>query len=59
MRQGIHPLTAHIKKHQQDQGFTLIEVVISGLVMGAMMVSVAQLAGKSQTLNNSDMYAFS
>ena len=52
MRQGMHPLTAHIKKHQQDHGFTLIEVVISGLIMGVMMVSVAQLAGKAMVGSN-------
>ena len=52
MRKFIPCLTAHTKKHQQDQGFTLIEVVISGLIMGVMMVSVAQLAGKAMVGSN-------
>lgn len=47
MKRYGKPFITPSKKHQQDQGFTLIEVIISGLVMGVMMVSVAQLAGKA------------
>lgn len=52
MRPYSKPIIAVGKKYQKDQGFTLVEVIISGLVMGGIMVSVAQLAGRAMVGSN-------
>ena len=52
MKRYSKSLIATAKRNQKDQGFTLVEVIISGLVMGGMMVSVAQLAGKAMIGSN-------
>ena len=52
MRRHSKLLISSAKKNQKDQGFTLVEVIISGLVMGGMMVSVAQLASKAMVGSN-------
>ena len=52
MKRYSKSLLASAKRNQADQGFTLVEVIISGLVMGGMMVSVAQLAGKAMIGSN-------
>jgi type II secretory pathway pseudopilin PulG len=52
MKRYSKSLIATAKRNKTDQGFTLVEVIISGLVMGGMMVSVAQLAGKAMIGSN-------
>ena len=34
-------------QQQEEQGFTLVEVMIAGLIMGGIMVGVSQLAAQA------------
>jgi type II secretory pathway pseudopilin PulG len=46
------------RQYQAEQAFTLVEVMIAGLIMGGMMVGVSQLSIKAMAGNNNQKNRF-
>lgn len=45
-------------QHKVEQGFTLVEVMIAGLIMGGTMIGVSQLATQAMAGNNNQKNRF-